>query len=350
MHAHLSPKNRRMSRLATAATLLGLAVAATACSTTGSVPPSSVLPTAVNSSSVMPAGASVVHPAPTPVPASNCTASYLPPSPMPTAGEMPAGSWMSHIVARGYLVAGVDQSTNLWAYRNPTNGQLQGFDIDMLEQVNQAIFGANAPPIDFKIVPNADRSKAVATGEVDIVAETMTINCERQTRSSSDPYPVDFSTVYYNAAEKLLVPTGSTITGPANLGHKRVCATGGADSLGNLVAQPGARHIVAWDVNDWADCLVMLQQGQVDAIGTDDAILTGLHAQDPNTSILSQPFSPEPYGMAISQKHPDFTAFVNGVLAKERADGTWEALYNADLLPYTGQAQTPPAPTYKAAT
>ena len=37
--------------------------------------------------------------------------------------------------------------------------------------------------------------------------------------------------------------------------------------------------------------------------------------------------------MAISQKHPDFTAFVNGVLAKERTDGTWEALYNADLRP-----------------
>ena len=194
---------------------------------------------------------------------------------MPTPGEMPAGSWMAHILARKYLIAGVDQSTNLWAYRNPTNGQLQGFDIDMLEQVNQAIFGTNAPPIDFKIIPNADRSKAVATGEVDIVAETMTINCARQTKSSADPYPVDFSTVYYNAAEKLLVPTGSPITGPANLGHSRVCATGGADSLGNLVAQQGAQHIVAWDVNDWADCLVMLQQGQVDAIGTDDAILDG---------------------------------------------------------------------------
>lgn len=244
----------------------------------------------------------------------------------------------------------MDQSTNLWAYRNPTTGQLVGFDIDMLEQVNDAIFGANPPPIDFKIIANADRSEAVATGEVDIVAETMTINCERQTKSSADPYPVDFSTVYYNAAEQLLVPSNSTITGPADLGHKRVCATGGADSLGNLVAVSGAQHIVAWDVNDWADCLVMLQQGQVDAIGTDNAILTGLHAQDPNTKIVGSAFSPEPYGMAISQKHSDFTAFVNGVLAQERTDGTWQALYNADLLPYTEQAESPPAPTYKAAT
>ena len=33
--------------------------------------------------------------------------------------------------------------------------------------------------------------------------------------------------------------------------------------------------------------------------------------------------------MAISQDHTDFTAFVNGVLAQERADGTWEAIYNS---------------------
>ncbi len=305
----------------------------------------------------MPAGATIVHPVATkisnsavPVSTANCTASYPPPNPMPAPREMPADSWMQHIIARGYLIAGVAQNTNLWAYRNPTTGQLQGFDIDMLDQVNLAIFGPNAPAIHFEIVPNADRSKAVATGKVDIVAETMTINCDRQKQSSSDPYPVDFSTVYYNAAEKLLVPTGSTITGPANLGHSRVCATGGADSLDNLVAQPGAQHIVAWDVNDWADCLVMLQQRQVDAIGTDDAILTGLHAQDPNTVILDQPFSPEPYGMAISQKHPDFTAFVNGVLAEERTNGTWETIYNAEIYPSTGVPQTPPPATYKAAT
>ena len=269
---------------------------------------------------------------------------------MPAPGAMPAGSWMAHIRARGDLIAGVDQSTDLWAYRNPVSGQLQGFDIDMLEQVNQAIFGPKAPAIDFKLVSNADRSEAVAKGEVDIVAETMTINCDRQTKSSSNPYPVDFSTVYYDAAEQLLVPTGSKIVSPANLGRKRVCAAGGADSLGNLVAQPGAGHIVAWKVNDWADCLVMLQQGQVDAISTDNAILSGLHAQDPNTAIVGPAFSPEPYGMAISQKHPDFTAFVNGVLEQERVGGTWEALYNTDLRPYTQQPQTPPAPTYKAAT
>lgn len=118
----------------------------------------------------MPAGATIVHPVATkisnsavPVSTANCTASYPPPNPMPAPREMPADSWMQHIIARGYLIAGVAQNTNLWAYRNPTTGQLQGFDIDTLDQVNLAIFGPNAPAIHFEIVPNADRSKAVAT-------------------------------------------------------------------------------------------------------------------------------------------------------------------------------------------
>jgi polar amino acid transport system substrate-binding protein len=267
---------------------------------------------------------------------------------MPAPGNMPRGSWMAHITARGHLTAGVDQNTYLWAYRNPGTAELAGFDIDMIEQVNQAIFGPNPPAVVFKVVPNADRSEAVATGQVDLVAETMTVNCARQIKSATDLYPVDFSTVYYNAAEELLVPSNSPITRPTDLGHSRVCAVGGADSLDNLANVAGDQHIVAWNAPNWADCLLMLQQGQVDAIATDNAILLGLQLQDPlNTKIVGPSFSPEPYGMAISQAHPEFTQFVNGVLAEERADGRWVALYDKDLLSATHVRQTPPVPTYR---
>jgi polar amino acid transport system substrate-binding protein len=103
-----------------------------------------------------------------------------------------------------------------------------------------------------------------------------------------------------------------------------------------------------WGVNNMTDCLVMLQQGQVDAISTDDAILSGLAAQDPNVKVVGPPFSSEPYGMAISKTHPDFTSFVNGVLAQVRTDGTWAQLYYNDIQSLIGgAAPTPPPPSYR---
>jgi len=143
---------------------------------------------------------------------------------------MPSGSYMAEIQARGYLRAGVDQSTYLWGYRDPVTGALSGFDIDMLRQVSQAIFGS-PDRIRYTIVPNADRVQAVESGEVDIVAETMTINCEREK-------DVDFSSVYFEAGQQILVPSNSSITGPQDLGGKRVCATDGSTSLNNLVVPP----------------------------------------------------------------------------------------------------------------
>jgi polar amino acid transport system substrate-binding protein len=335
---------RRSSRYAERLVRLGfVSVLVAACAVTlaacGTSSPSKAA--ASKTVSVLPKGAEVVHPSPPP-PACDATASLPPPATMPTPGHMPEGSYMAQIQARGYLKVGVAQDTYLWGYRDPVTGQLTGFDIDMLRQISDAIFGSSDPKyIHFVIVPNADRVQAVQQGQVDVVAETMTINCAREKL-------VDFSTVYYEAGQRILVPANSTITGPQDLGGKRVCAPAGSTSLENLVAPGMPRRMQLWAVNDTTDCLVMLQQGQVDAISTDDAILFGLQAQDPNTTIVGTAFSSEPYGMAISKSHPDFTSFVNGVLAQVRADGTWAQIYDTNLQSAIGgTAPSPPVAAYR---
>jgi polar amino acid transport system substrate-binding protein len=321
--------------------VLGALVAVVAAVTLGACgSTSSTASPASKAVDVLPKGAEVVHPSPPPPSEScNATASLPPPATMPTPGQMPKGSYMAQIQARGFLKVGVAQDTYLWGYRDPVTGQLTGFDIDMLRQISDAIFGSSdSKYIHFVIVPNADRVQAVQKGEVDVVAETMTINCARDKM-------VDFSTVYYEAGQKILVPNGSKITGPQDLGGKRVCAPAGSTSLENLVAPGMPRNIQLWAVNDTTDCLVMLQQGQVDAISTDDAILLGLAAQDPNTNIVQSPaFSSEPYGMAISKANPDFTSFVNGVLAQVRSNDTWASIYQTYI---PGPVPAPPTPTYR---
>jgi polar amino acid transport system substrate-binding protein len=245
---------------------------------------------------------------------------------------------MAQILARGSLRVGVDDNTYLWGYRDPATLDLTGFDVDMLQQVSQAIFGAPGH-IDYVIVPNAQRAQYVQSGKVDILAETMTITCAREKM-------VAFSTVYYEAGQQILVPTNSNINSSNDLNGKRVCAPNGSTSLQNLANL--RERIQLWAVANETDCLVMLEQGQVDAISTDDVILQGLRAQDPNTKLVGNTFTSEPYGMAINKAHPDFTSFVNGVLAQVRADGTWKSIYDSNLSASTGiPAPSPPPATYR---
>jgi polar amino acid transport system substrate-binding protein len=242
----------------------------------------------------------------------------------PTASLRPAGpprvnpgSFMAKIRARGRLIAGVDQSTYHFGYLNPMDGKLQGFDIDMVHAIAKAIFG-NPNKVEFKAISDDQRIPEVRSGAVDIVAHTMTINCARLQQ-------VDFSTVYFDAGQRVLVEKNSTVTSIAGLGGKKVCATTGSTSIGNIKAAPS--HPIPVAVPYWTDCLVLLQQGDVAAVSTDDSILAGLAAQDPWTKIVGPRFSNEPYGLAISRQHPDFVRFVNAVLQQMRTDGQWAASY-----------------------
>jgi polar amino acid transport system substrate-binding protein len=327
---------RRTAAAAAAAVVAGALLAA--CGSSGGTA-SAV--GSVTAPDVEPAGAAVVS-AVGPAAASDTscngghpTASLAPQGALPRPGVFAAGTWMAHVESRGYLIAGVDQNTLLWGYRDATTGQLSGFDIDMIQQVADALFpdgATNAARVHFVVVPNADRVGAVQSGAVDIVAETMTITCARETS-------VDFSSEYYDAGQRILVPDGSTVTSSAGLGGKRVCAPAGSTSLSTLHALAKPPTLVA--ATNQTDCLVLLQQGQVDAISTDDTILQGLAAQDPNVHLLAgAPLADEPYGMAISKSHPEFTRFVNAVLANERSDGTWKKIWTRWL----GSVETTPAP------
>ena len=121
--------------------------------------------------------------------------------------------------------------------------------------------------------------------------------------------------------------SNSTAQGLTDLGGRKVCATSGSTSLTTVrTAYAKARPMTAPPklvlVAYWTDCLVLLQQGDVTAISTDDSLLAGLAAQDPYTKIVGPPLADEPYGLAISKQHSDFVRFVNAVLARLRADAS----------------------------
>ncbi|MQA26751.1 MAG: transporter substrate-binding domain-containing protein, partial [Micromonosporaceae bacterium] len=250
---------------------------------------------------------------------------------LPKPGRMPADSTMKRIQGDGRLVVGVDQNTYLFGFRDPASGQIAGFDPDIAREIARAIFG-DPQKIKFRAMSSSERIPALRNGEVDIVVRTMTITCERWEE-------VGFSTEYYTAGQRVLVASDSKVKSVDDLVGKKVCAVGGTTSIQEI----GRRKAKPVAVRNWTDCLVLLQQHQVAAVSTDDVILAGLAAQDPQTKVVGDAFTDEPYGIAAASDATDLIQFLNAVLERMRRDGTWSAIYGRWLASTLGDGSPPPA-------
>jgi polar amino acid transport system substrate-binding protein len=311
--------------------LLAIALGVAGCGSSAAPESVSVAPV-----EPLPAGATKVTAAPAATNADCDREASLRPGPLPPPGAMPAGSTMAKIAERGRLIAGVDQNTYLFGFRNPATGQLEGFDIDIAREIARAIFG-DPNRIQLRVVDASQRESVLQDGEVDIVVRTYSITCDRKQK-------VAFSTVYFNANQKILSVKGSGIDSFQALSGKRVCAVSGTTSISKVFELNPPPKV--FGVATWTDCLLMLQQGQVDAISTDDVVLRGLAHQDPNVAVVGESVAIEPYGIGIKKENTDLVRFVNGVLEKIIDDGTWQRLYEA-RLEELGPSPGPPAPRYE---
>jgi polar amino acid transport system substrate-binding protein len=260
----------------------------------------------------------------------NCTASLRP---FPTKAE--ADDAVSTIRNRGRLIVGLDIGSNLFSFRDPITGEITGFDVDIAGEVARDIFGTPSQ-VEYRILSSADRIAALQNNQVDIVVKTMSITCERKKL-------VNFSTEYLSANQRILAPRDSVITDAADLSGRRVCAVKGTTSL-ERIQQINPPPVVV-EVVTWADCLVALQQRQVDAVSTDDSILAGLVSQDPYLHIVGPSMNEEPYGIGVNLENTGLVRFVNGTLDRIRRDGTWNTLYRK-WLTVLGPAPAPPSPKY----
>ncbi|KWX67394.1 ABC transporter substrate-binding protein [Mycobacterium sp. NAZ190054] len=242
---------------------------------------------------------------------------------------------VANIKARGRLIVGLDIGSNLFSFRDPITGEITGFDVDIAGEIARDIFGTPSQ-VEYRILASADRVSALQDNEVDVVVKTMTITCERKKL-------VNFSTPYLTANQRILAPRDSNIRQSADLSGRRVCVAKGTTSLERIQQITPPPIIVG--VITWADCLVALQQRQVDAVSTDDSILAGLVSQDPYLHIVGPSLNEELYGIGVNLHNTGLVRYVNGTLQRIRGDGTWNTLYRK-WLTVLGPAPSPPAARY----
>src|SRR5688500_1263562 len=256
------------------------------------------------------------------------------------ATAFPSASYMAKIVQRGKVIAGVKQDQPLFGLLNPRTNQIEGFDVDIVKEITKALFGMakNQDPyparLELRGVTSANRIPLVMEGAIDIVAATMTITDARKQE-------IDFSDVYYQAGQSLLVKRESTVTKIQDMdkADQTICSAQGSTSEQNITRfAPAAQKLL---FAGYAECVTALQQGRVQAVSTDDIILAGFLDQDPNLKMVGGQFTTEPYGLGIAKTSTGFQEFVNTEVRKMKTDGRWKAIYTK-WLGKIGPAPEPP--------
>lgn len=198
----------------------------------------------------------------------------------------------------------------------------EGFDIELAKNM-AARLGFKPDQIKWVETVSENREPFLQQGNVDMVIATYTINDERKK-------VVDFAGPYYVAGQDLMVEKDSDITGPDKLAGKKVCSVDGSTPAQNIKKKYKKAQLVTYDA--YSKCVTNLENGDVDAVTTDDAILRGYAAQsDGKFKVIGKPFTEEPYGIGIPKGDKALRDELNDDIEKAEKDGTWKKAFEATL-------------------
>jgi glutamate transport system substrate-binding protein len=260
-----------------------------------------------------------------------------------TTGGAPTfapGSTMAALQAKGKITVGTKFDQPGFGQKNPTNGQVEGFDVEIAKLIAVGIFGGTtqtvASKINFVEAVSAVRETVIENGTVDLVVATYTINDTRKQR-------VGFAGPYYLAHQDTMVKKDdNSIKTVTDLDGKKVCTVAGSTSEKNLRAKAPKAEVTL--LPTYSQCAEELSNGRVVAVTTDAPILAGLVQRSNGAfKLVNAPFTDEPYGVGLKKGDQAFRDFLNGRLETIEKNGQWTTAYN-DTLGKLGLPTPEPPP------
>lgn len=240
----------------------------------------------------------------------------------------------------GKIAIGIKYDQPGMGYKDPS-GKFTGLDVAVATYVAKEL-GYSADKIDFKESPSKQREKMLQSGTVKMTFATYTINDERKK-------VVSFAGPYFVAGQSVLVRKDSNINSVKDLAGKKVCSVTGSDSVEGLKKEQP--NLVPQKYDKYSECASALADGVIDAVTTDDTILSGYANQDiykGKFKLVGGTFTQEPYGVGLKKGDTATCEKVNKAIAKMIKDGSWKKAveenlgadykYNATLNPPTQDA------------
>lgn len=210
---------------------------------------------------------------------------------------------------KGKLAIGVKCDYPPFGYIDE-GGDNAGFEIDIAHQLAAYAFG-DASKVEFTCVTGSNRVPFLTTNKIDLIMATMNYTPERA-------QTIDFTSPYFAAGVKMLVPADSPVKDWDDLDGKQVITIKGATaSLWLTQCVPGAEQV---QFEQTSEAVTALTQDRGVAFAQDDTLLVDLAAKNKNTKVVGEEKAASPWGMGVRKGDTEMKSWVDAAIKKLQDD------------------------------
>lgn len=129
---------------------------------------------------------------------------------------------------------------------------------------------------------------------------------------------------------------------------KKLCSVKGSTSA-QKVKSDFAKDAELVEYGQYSDCVVALMAGNVDAVTTDEVILAGFAAENPELmKLVGKPFTTERYGIGVAKADNTSRDAINKAIEKMMGSGEWRKALERNVGPSGYEIPAPPQITEKS--
>ena len=208
-------------------------------------------------------------------------------------------------------------------FENGSDGPVVGIDADIVKAAATTLgLKAEFRPTAFKGI-----FIALANGDCDVIASSVTINDVRKQR-------MDFTDAYFTVHQSILVRSADAALNDLSAFENKIVGVPAGATFAKAEAEADAYTIKEFPGSD--KLVAALTTKQVDGAVQDFPVNAYAATKSGGALVISKVFenAGDSYGLVVAKGNPDLTKALNGALAKMKADGRFKAI----LAKYLGSA------------
>ena len=229
------------------------------------------------------------------------------------SGKATKDNSLNDIKEKKELIVGLDDNFPPMGFRD-ASGEIVGFDIDMAKEIGKRL----GVKVTFKPVEWDGIILSLDNKDIDVIWNGLTITDKRKKQ-------IDFSKVYLQNKQIIIVRSNSTISNKSNLKDKTAGLQLGSSSETALAKDTtlttSLKEVKKYSNN--TEALLDLNAKRIDAVIVDEVVGRYYASKKPGEyKVLDENLGVEDYGIGIRKNDTSFTAELNKLLEEMKNDGT----------------------------